>query len=107
MTKSAKNVQKGEMTIFEEKKHFHKWGICTTCFAGVKYVMLLAPEPFKLVQQETKTKELRNAQSNYANVQKGDKLLIVKTDERPQCQNQLAENQMCRETSMLWGTNSN
>ena len=65
--------------------------------------MLLAPEPFKLAQQETKTRELRNASSHYANVKKGDKLLIVKTDERKQCDNQLQQNQMCRETSMLWG----
>ena len=69
----------------------------------MKYVLLLAPEPFKLAQQETKTRELRNASSNYANVKKGDKLLIVKTDERKQCDNQLQQNQMCRETSMLWG----
>ena len=95
------------MTIFEEKKHFHKWGICTTCFAGVKYVMMLAPEPFILAQQEKKTKELRNAQSNFAKVQKGDKLLIVKIDERPECHDPIQEKHMCRETRMLWGTNSN
>ena len=104
-TKSTKKkrIEKEKLKIFEEKQHFHKWGICTTCFAGIKYVMLLAPEPFKLAQQETKTRELRNAQSHYANVKKGDKLLIVKTDERKQCDIQLQQNQMCRETSMLWG----
>ena len=84
--------------------HVHKWGICTTCFKGIKYVMLLASTPYKLVHQGIKTRELRNALSHYAKVKKGDMLLIVKTDQRNKCSKQLDQNHMCRETTMLWGT---